>query len=291
MELAIDSPKTSTTGRTKPIPVPPWVRTSFKLTASVAPRLAATWADRVFFTPRHATLHTRESAALDAAETFTLQSAGRTLRGWAWKGDGVPILLVHGWGGHTGQMTPLATALAAAGHRVVGVDMPGHGRSQGTQSSLVHFTQALESAARLFGPFAGVVAHSFGCAGATFAFSRSLIAKRAVFIAPPAGFGSFWERFCDGLGVPPQVFERMLATSQERLRVTWSDTMPAALAPRLHIPLRILHDRDDGEVSYQEGVRLAQLWPGAELVTTSGLGHNRILRDATTVARAVEFFT
>jgi pimeloyl-ACP methyl ester carboxylesterase len=289
MEVAIDSPQTSTTGRLKPIPIPPWVRTSFKLTASVAPGLAVTWANRVFFTPRRAPVRSKESEALNAAETFTLRSGGRTLSGWAWKGDGSPILLVHGWGGHTGQMTPLATALAAAGHRVVGVDMPGHGRSQGSQSSLVHFTGALESAAALFGPFAGVVAHSFGCAAATLAFSKSFAVRRAVFIAPPAGFGTFWDRFCDGLGVPPRVWERVIAASQERLQVTWSDTVPAALAPRLRIPLRILHDRNDNEISYSEGVQLAALWPGAELVTTSGLGHNRILRDTATVGAAVEF--
>jgi pimeloyl-ACP methyl ester carboxylesterase len=279
----------STTGRLNPIPIPSWLRASFKLTATVAPGLAAAWAGRVFFTPRHARVRPKEAEALAAAETFTLRVDGRRIRGWAWRGEGSPILLVHGWGGHTGQMTALASALVAAGRRVVGVDMPGHGESEGSRSSLIHFTRAIESAGALFGPFSGVVGHSFGCAAITLALSRSLVAERAVFVAPPAAFQDFWDRFCEALGVPDPVWERVIASSQERLRVNWSDTIPASLAPRMRVPLRVLHDHDDGEVGYQEGVQLVGLWPGAELVTTRGLGHNRILRDAGAVARTVEF--
>jgi pimeloyl-ACP methyl ester carboxylesterase len=287
--IVAQSLNNSTTGRTNKIPIPAWLRTSFKLTASVAPGLAVAWADHVFFTPRHAAVRPSEAEVLAAAEPFALRVDGHRVRGWVWKGSGAPVLLVHGWGGHAGQMTPLASALVGAGHRVMAVDMPGHGESEGGQSSLVHFHRALESVAAVFGPFAGVVAHSFGCAGVTLALSRALRADRAVFIAPPAAYQTFWDRFCDALGIPTPIWERVIAASQERLNVTWSDTVPAALAPSMRVPLRILHDRDDAEVGYQNGVEVAKLWPGAELITTTGLGHNRILRDAAAVAKVVEF--
>jgi pimeloyl-ACP methyl ester carboxylesterase len=169
--------------------------------------------------------------------------------------------------------------------------MPGHGESEGVQSSLVHFHRALVSASTLFGSFAGVAAHSFGCAAVTLALSQGFAAERAVFIAPPARFQAFWDRFCDGLGIPPTIWERVIANSQDRLRVVWSDLLPAALAPRLNVPLRMLHDREDTEVSYAESLELMRLWPGAELISTTGLGHNRILRDDASVANAVRFLT
>jgi pimeloyl-ACP methyl ester carboxylesterase len=286
---AVAVSENSTTGRLNPLPIPGWMRTSFKVTASVAPGLAAAWADRLFFTPRRAALRPKEAEVLAAAEAFELRVGGRKVRGWVWSGAGAPVLLVHGWGGHTGQMTVLASALRAAGHRVVGIDMPGHGESEGDQSSLIYFEQALHAAAALFGSFAGVVAHSFGCAGATLALARSFPTERAVFFAPPLSFQTFWDRFCDGLGIPAPVWERVIANSQKRWGILWSETNPAVLAPRMSVPLRILHDRDDCEIGYPDGAELSKLWPGAELVTTSGLGHNRILRDEAAVALAVEF--
>src|SRR5687768_7238117 len=59
-------------------------------------------------------------------------------------------LLVHGWGGHAGQMLPLAQALAQQGLRPVLIEMPAHGRSAGSISNLPQFARAIEYvAARL----------------------------------------------------------------------------------------------------------------------------------------------
>lgn len=44
------------------------------------------------------------------------------------------VLLVHGWGGHAGQMLPLAQAIAAEGLRPVLLEMPAHGRSADRKS-------------------------------------------------------------------------------------------------------------------------------------------------------------
>ena len=48
-------------------------------------------------------------------------------------------------------------------------------------------------------------------------------------------------------------------------------------------------DVKDREVPYQEGARLVERWPGAELMSTIGLGHVRILRAPAVVDKAVGF--
>jgi len=83
--------------------------------------------------------------------------------------DGVPVFLMHGWGGHSGQMTPFVDPVVTAGFRVVALDLPGHGESAGSVSSLIHFASALVRAAALFRPVHGLVAHSFGAAASTYA--------------------------------------------------------------------------------------------------------------------------
>ena len=51
----------------------------------------------------------------------------------------------------------------------------------------------------------------------------------------------------------------------------------------------MVHDQDDAEVRWAEGAAIAAAWPGAELLTTRGLGHRRILRDPAVVAHVTDF--
>ena len=51
----------------------------------------------------------------------------------------------------------------------------------------------------------------------------------------------------------------------------------------------VVHDTDDREVPYHQSVELAHHTEGAQLLTTRGLGHRRILRDTTVVAEVAAF--
>jgi hypothetical protein len=63
-----------------------------------------------------------------------------------------------------------------------------------------------------------------------------------------------------------------------------SDFDLLALADRSHLPpTLVVHDRDDNEVAHDEADRLVATWPQADLVSTSRLGHHRILRAAEVV--------
>ncbi|HET6985510.1 MAG TPA: alpha/beta hydrolase, partial [Kribbella sp.] len=56
-------------------------------------------------------------------------------------------------------------------------------------------------------------------------------------------------------------------------------------------PLLAIHDRDDRETPYQGSEALVASWPDGRLELTEGLGHRKILGDATVVSRAVSFLT
>lgn len=280
----------STIDRLRPVRVPPWVRTGMKVASTLAPGTAAKVARKLFFTPPRVPLRDEERAALGRGERFSLVAPGAhrahgagperigRVAGHVW-GEGPTALLVHGWGGHSGQMTPLVDPLMAAGFRVVAIDLPGHGESAGRLSSLVHCAAALAGAAALFGPIRGLVAHSFGAAASTWAMSRGLAVERAVFFAPPARFDSFWLRFRTGVGLSPAVMERMLLEAESWLEVRFDGMAPADLAPRMTAPLLVLHDPQDREMLFEEGAELARRWPGAALARAEGCGHLRILRD------------
>lgn len=44
-------------------------------------------------------------------------------------GEGLPVVMLHGWGANIGLLWPLGTALAAKGYRVYMLDLPGFGES------------------------------------------------------------------------------------------------------------------------------------------------------------------
>ena len=61
------------------------------------------------------------------------------------------------------------------------------------------------------------------------------------------------------------------------------------IAPRLELPLLVIHDRDDREVPWVDGASIADASPRASLLSTEGLGHRRILRDPKVIEAAIAF--
>jgi pimeloyl-ACP methyl ester carboxylesterase len=96
------------------------------------------------------------------------------------------------------------------------------------------------------------------------------------------------ELFAARLGLTPAVVAGMRRLSERRIRFAWSELDVPALARGQRAKLLVVHDRDDSEIPLRDGERIAEAWPGARLEVTRGLGHHRILRDATVVARVAE---
>jgi hypothetical protein len=51
----------------------------------------------------------------------------------------------------------------------------------------------------------------------------------------------------------------------------------------------IVHDVEDREVPWSEGERYARFWPESRLLSTRGLGHNRVADDAGVITAALRF--
>src|SRR5258707_10435484 len=169
MDAALASSKqNSTIGRLRPVPVPPWLRTGMRVASSVAPGAATRLARKLFFTPMRARLRDEERAVLARGEVFSLEVGGQRVVGRVW-GEGPTLFLMHGWGGHSGQMTPFVDPVVTAGFRVVALDLPGHGESAGSVSSLIHFASALVRGSALFRPVYGLVGRAFGAGPSTYA--------------------------------------------------------------------------------------------------------------------------
>lgn len=265
------------------------MRAGFSALGVMAPPLAAAWAERLFLTPPRYAPPPREASALAAAHRGSVHVDGHELATWTW-GRGPTVLLVHGWGGRGGQLHAFVPALLAAGHSVVAFDGPGHGRSTGRTSSLVEHGRALHGVVdALPGEVVGIVAHSMGGTAAAFAMHEGMHVDRAVFLGAPASPAAVTRTFSEGMDLRPRVADDMRSRVERRLRVPFDDLEMSRLARGSATALLVIHDREDKEVPWVDGEAIAQVWPGARLHTTHGLGHRRILTDADVVDAAVSF--
>jgi pimeloyl-ACP methyl ester carboxylesterase len=198
--------------------------------------------------------------------------------------SGAPrVLLVHGWGGHAGQLLSVAQAVVAAGFTPVLLEMPAHGRSAGMVSNLPQFARAIDYvAARLVHgglPLQAVVAHSLGANALAYAASRGLPAQRLVLMAPPASPRAFTHYFAHVFGLS----ERTRAAMQRRIEAREAILMPllepAAVGPRITQPTLVVHDRDDRVNRFADAEAYRDAIAGAQLIATQGLGHRRILKE------------
>jgi pimeloyl-ACP methyl ester carboxylesterase len=264
------------------------LRAGFPHLARWTPSLSARLAERMFRTPpKYARLRREEQDLAEATFSRTPSAAG-PLPTWRW-GKGPPVLLVHGWGGHSGRLTPFVRPLVRAGFSVVAFDALGHGDAPGRYSSLPDFVAGIRAVAETHGPLEAMVGHSLGAAACALAVRDGVLATRLVLLAPPSEAEKYTGKFARFFGIPSSTHEAMKRRLQERYRIRWSDLVVAGGA----CPARLLvfHDHRDGRVPFRDGEEIARTWPNAEIVQTRGLGHHRILRDPRVIRGAVAFLS
>lgn len=267
------------------------IRYGFPGLSRLAPSLSA-WLAEILFRvppPRRARLK-REERALQSGEFVRTPFHAGSLPTWKW-GKGPAVLLVHGWGGHAGRLTPFVRTLTQAGFSVVAFDAPGHGIARGRVSSLPEFVAAIREMESAHGPFTAVVGHSLGAAAAALAVRHGVAARRLVLLAPPSDLERYTGRFARIMRIPPIVRDSMKERLEKRFQIRWAELKVAGRPAAADVSLLIFHDRRDVRVPMSEGLEIVDTWPNARLVRTRGLGHHRILRDERVISRAVAFLS
>jgi pimeloyl-ACP methyl ester carboxylesterase len=287
--LALTSPKKSTVVRK--LQPPNLVRAAFAMGSWIAPRATIARATDVFCTP---SADARRKAAVaddGGAASSTLQAGPYALQVYRW-GDPASqpsVLIAHGWSDFALRFLPLVDALRAAGHAVVTFDQPGHGRSSGDTATLREFARCIRLVGEHFGRAAAVIGHSMGGAAAAIALHEGLAADRAVLIAPPADLAAAADRFADAVGLAGHLRPRLHRALEARASVRMEELQAHRNVREIDRPALIIHDLLDREVPWEEGERYARYWPSARMLSTVGLGHNRILGDTAVIGAVLDF--
>jgi pimeloyl-ACP methyl ester carboxylesterase len=237
----------------------------------------------------------------DAVHRDILGSEGR-IASWSWGEPQWPLVVcMHGWGGRGTQWAQLAAALLERQHRVVVLDAPAHGASDGDRASMPGFRNALLRVIDANGVPHALVGHSLGglavlAAIASRANSGAESLPRAVSIGAPSTVDRPMSRFLRRHEGSPAVHAAMIRQLERRWHFRWPDLDTAALAAQAAAgggaPLLVVHADDDVQVPVIESEGLAADWPGAvRWLAPAGSGHVRILRETSVVERIVAFVT
>jgi pimeloyl-ACP methyl ester carboxylesterase len=267
------------------------VRFGFLIGGWLAPEAAVRRAAALFTQPFASSRARALAAPTYGAAELDLSVDGTPIHAYVW-GDPKQqpyVLFAHGWSSHGTRIGPWVKPLRDAGYAVVAFDQAGHGRSGGTHTTLPDFTCHLLAVGHHFGPAAAVIGHSLGGAATALALARGLEAQRAVLIAPAADPLAAVERFSRFVWLAGDLGRRMFARFEQAMRFDASELQAHNNAPRIGRPALIVHDVEDREVPWSEGERYARFWPESRLLSTRGLGHNRVADDADVINAALRF--
>ncbi len=215
------------------------------------------------------------------------------------RGEGDPVVVLHGWGGRIESMAPVISCLASSA-RVVALDLPGFGQSptpKGVWGTPDYAEFVRDVLATLDIERAAFVSHSFGAKTSLYlaATHRDLVtklvaqgasglrsapsvrarAKRAV---------SKGARYAGHLGPPGRalrqaVYDRIAsqdykdAGDMRPILVKVVNEDIGNLLPNVAAPTLLVWGTEDDAAPLAHGIRMEHLIPDAGLVTFKGAGH------------------
>lgn len=262
---------------------------SWRYLSLVLPHQTALWAEDLFLTPSRVPRPPSEEGFYQSSQKMTLPGG---IAAYTWGQSDRPIvLLVHGWSGRGTQMGAFAQPLVEKGFRVVAVDGPAHGASEGIRTNVGDYARFMIEAQQALGPFKAVVAHSFGAGCSVLAVRRGMKAEKLVLVAGPSRYEIVVNNYLKFIGLTSLSQRHFLRSLEMKVGMPASEMNVGRIGSELNIPVLVVHDEGDKEVRYKAALEIQEAWPQAELLATQGLGHRRILKDAVVTGRVAEFIS
>jgi pimeloyl-ACP methyl ester carboxylesterase len=268
---------------------------ALNITSSVAPRLASRVALFLFgsVTPR-GKLRDGELQVHDRAVVEELSVNGKRVKSYRW-GDGTrPVLLVHGWRSRASRYAGFVSRLEASGFSPISFDAPGHGDSGGRATTILEYGKAIRLLQNRHGPFEAVIAHSFGALAAFLALRGELDTARLVAVAPVSEFRLLLDEFCRRLRLNYRLKKELRRRIEQDLypdtTEIWQRFDATYRPDDIAVPILVIHDQDDAAAPIDQAHLLkAAYGDQVRVITTTGLGHHKILTDPSVIDTALDF--
>lgn len=261
----------------------------FSILERINPRLSGKLALYLFLHPIKYQRPERELKCYEKAIKSNIKVEGNRVVVYEW-GEGPAVWIMHGWAGRATQLSSFISPLVKAGYKVIGVDAPAHGDSEGSESSVLLYEKSLQELYKKFGKAHAYIGHSLGGAVGLFGMKNGIPFDKYVSISAPSIAELILHEAFDKIGASEKSTDAMCNIIQERIGAPFSEFTGAywaKFAPP--IPYLVIHDINDKEAAIEHFNTLVKTLPNPQSLQTEGLGHVRILRDKGIINEVVEF--
>lgn len=263
------------------------LRAQNRFLSLVQPEAAVKKAGKMFFTPHRHSAKDWELQAESDGRRITLSNGVSAI---IW-GEGIPVLLMHGWEGRATQMSGFIPQLIRQGYQLIALDAPAHGKSPGDHSHPMRFVESMFLAEKAFGPFYAVVGHSMGGGCALYSVAEGLQTEKVISISGPASFQRVSKRFASFIGLANNTIDKFVEHVEHIVGIPFDDIDLVSRVPKLQHSALIVHDHGDQEIPFRDAQQIANAMPNAHLYNTQGLGHRAIMRSPLVIDTVSNFIT
>ncbi len=259
----------------------------------LAPAVAGRLAKRYFLKPVKFPIPEAEYALRDQARTIEYEVKGKKIVAYAWNDTGKKTLfLMHGWASRATHYTALISLAVGQDYRVVGLDAPAHGQSDGKFSDVPQFAQAILDLEQREGKFHAAVGHSMGGTSLLYAMNRGLKIPHLTLMATPAIEEEIIATYVKQMFIKERSVAYMMKYLEAEFGHPFEKYTALYLAQSLTFgKLHLVYDKKDRQVATVNADALHETVPTAtKSIITSG-GHSKMLADKQLASKIIEHIT
>jgi pimeloyl-ACP methyl ester carboxylesterase len=271
--------------------IPKVITRTAKLLQAISPKLATLFAAKLFTTPIKHSVPKREfeMERNSKQQKVFIPKINKEINLYHYGESQRKILLVHGWSGRGTQLTKIADELLLNGFSTVSFDAPAHGKSVSKTTLMPEFIASILEIEKQFGPFEFAVGHSLGGMSILNAIKQGLKIKKAVIIGSGDLIQDIMDDFVLKLKLKPEIANKMKSYFEKKHNIEMESYSASFAAQSVAIPVLVIHDEDDDEISVKAAHNIHRNLTKSELFITEKLGHRKILGDKNVIHKIIYF--
>lgn len=275
-----------------------WMQHFFAVAGNIAPATAINILVKMVFVPQkrvlrppHQELMKKGKKHIIKVSEFRQPKKLLKMKYYEWGTGDKTVLLVHGWDAMAMDFYKMIPALVDNGYRVLAIDGPAHGGSEGSTTSLLHFKEVMADFIEKTGVPHAIIGHSMGGGAAAYLLMEYPIrVKRLIMIAIPISSKRFFEEVFAMLKVPVKMQKVFFKGMEEQFNVPIESLNLAIRKEKIKADKTMLiYDEDDEVVSLKDIRHFLSVRPEVQSLNAQGTGHNKIIRSKQVIDAVVDF--
>ena len=275
------------------IEIPKAILLTAKFLQAVSPSLTTKFAAKLFTTPIRHKLPKRElhMERESVQKSILVPEIQKEIVVYEYGKSNKKVLLVHGWSGRGTQLVKIADELLKMGYMTISFDAPAHGKSKGNSSIMIEFIASILEIEKQYGPFEFAIGHSLGGMSVLNAIKQNLQVKKAVIIGSGDIIQDIIDDFIHKLQLKPEFGIKLRDHFEAKFSGKMDDYSAYKAAEKTEIPVLVIHDKDDDDVSVKAAYNIQKHLKQSEIMITEGLGHRKILGDEAVIQKITAFLS